>query len=37
LNKISQEVARRKNKPLTAAEIGVKVGKVLGRYRSAAC
>jgi transposase len=33
LNKISQEVARRKNKPLTAAEIGVKVGKVLGRYK----
>jgi len=33
LAKISQEVARRKNKPLTAAEIGVKVGKVLGRYK----
>ena len=33
LSKISQEVARRKNKPLTAAEIGVKVGKVLGRYK----
>lgn len=33
LNKISQEVARRKKKPLTAAEIGVKVGKVLGRYK----
>ena len=33
LAKISQEVARRKKKPLTAAEIGVKVGKVLGRYK----
>jgi transposase len=33
LEKISQEVARRKNKPLTAAEIGVKIGKVLGRYK----
>jgi transposase len=33
LTKISQEVARRKKKPLTAAEIGVKVGKVLGRYK----
>ena len=33
LQKISQEVARRKKKPFTAAEIGVKVGKVLGRYK----
>jgi len=33
LAKIGQEVARRQHKPLTAAEIGVKVGKVLGRYK----
>src|SRR5499427_3223684 len=33
LQKISQEVARRKKKPLTAAAIGMKVGKVLGRYK----
>lgn len=33
LAKIAKEVARRKQKPLTAAEIGVKVGKVLGRYK----
>src|SRR6201998_1792357 len=33
LEKISQETARRKKKPLTSAEIGVKVGKVLGRYK----
>jgi len=33
LTKIAQEVARRKKKPLKAAEIGVKVGKVLGRYK----
>jgi len=33
LEKISKEVARRKRKPFTAAEIGVKVGKVLGRYK----
>lgn len=33
LEKISQEAARRKKKPFTAAEIGVKVGKVLGRYK----
>jgi transposase len=33
LEKIRKEVARRKKKPLTAAEIGVKVGKVLGRYK----
>jgi Transposase DDE domain len=31
LTKIGKEVARRKKKLLTAAEIGVKVGKVLGR------
>src|SRR6266568_3469912 len=33
LAKIQKEVARRKKKPLTAAEIGLKVGKVLGRYK----
>ena len=33
LEKIRKEVARRKKKPCTAAEIGVKVGKVLGRYK----
>jgi transposase len=33
LEKIRQEVARRKKKPLTAAAIGMKVGKVLGRYK----
>jgi transposase len=33
LAKIAQEVARRKRKPLTAAEIGLKVGKVLGHYK----
>jgi len=33
LTKIAQQVARRKKKPLTAAEIGLKVGKVLGRYK----
>jgi transposase len=33
LSKIAKEVARRKKKPLRAAEIGVKVGKVLGRYK----
>ena len=33
LAKISQQVGRRKKKPFTAAEIGVKVGKVLGRYK----
>jgi transposase len=32
LAKISKEVARRKKKPLTEAEIGLKVGKVLGRF-----
>jgi hypothetical protein len=33
LEKIRKEVARRKKKPLPAAAIGVKVGKVLGRYK----
>jgi transposase len=33
LTKIVQDVARRKKKLLTAAEIGLKVGKVLGRYK----
>src|SRR5271157_227097 len=33
LEKIQKEVARRKKKPLRAAEIGLKVGKVLGRYK----
>jgi transposase len=33
LTKIGKEVARRTKKPLTAAEIGLKVGKVLGRYK----
>jgi transposase len=33
LTKIGKAVARRKKKPLTAAEIGLKVGKVLGRYK----
>jgi transposase len=33
LEKIGKEVTRRKKKPLTAAEIGLKVGKVLGRYK----
>jgi transposase len=33
LTKIAQQVARRKKKLLTAAEIGLKVGKVLGRYK----
>jgi transposase len=33
LEKIGKEVARRKKKLLTAAEIGLKVGKVLGRYK----
>ena len=31
MEKIGKEVARRKKKPLTAAEIGLKVGKVLGQ------
>jgi len=33
LEKIRKEVTRRKKKPFTAAEIGLKVGKVLGHYK----
>jgi len=33
LEKIRKEAARRKKKPCKAAEIGLKVGKVLGRYK----
>jgi transposase len=33
LTKISKQVARWTKKPLTAAEIGLKVGKVSGRYK----
>ncbi|HZT69888.1 MAG TPA: IS1634 family transposase [Terriglobia bacterium] len=33
LMKIAREVGRRKQKRLPAAEIGMKVGKVLGRYK----
>jgi transposase/ribosomal protein L35 len=33
LTRIAKEAARRKSKPLKAAEIGLKVGKVLGRYK----
>jgi transposase len=33
LTKIAKDVARRKKKLFTAAEIGLKVGKVLGRYK----
>jgi transposase len=33
LTKIAKDVARRKKKLLKAAEIGLKVGKVLGRYK----
>ena len=33
LTRIAQDVARRKKKLHTAAEIGLKVGKVLGRYK----
>jgi transposase len=33
LTKVAKEVARRTKTPLTAAEIGLKVGKVLGRYK----
>lgn len=35
LQKIAKEVARRKRKILPAAEIGVKVGKVLNRFKMA--
>ena len=31
--RIAAEVARRRNKPLTKAEIGVKTGKVLNKYK----
>jgi len=33
LNRIAAEVRRRTNKPLAAAEIGLKVGKVINRYK----
>lgn len=33
LDKIRQQVERRKHKPLQEAEIGLKVGKVLGHYK----
>jgi len=33
LTKIAQEVARSKQKPHTAAEIGLRVGKALGHYK----
>jgi len=33
LTKIGQQVERRKKKPLTEAEIALKVGKALGRYK----
>ena len=33
LNRIVKEVERRKQKPLLAAEIALKVGKVLGKYK----
>jgi transposase len=33
LTKIAKEVARRTKKPMTESEIGLKVGKVLGRYK----
>lgn len=35
LEKIRLQVGRRKKKPFTAAEIGLKVGRVLGRYKMA--
>jgi transposase len=35
LTKVGKEVARRKKKPLKEAEIALKVGKVLGRYKMA--
>lgn len=35
LTKIAKDVVRRKKKLLTAAEIGLRVGKVLGRYKVA--
>ena len=33
LNKLSNQVLRRKKKPLKASEIGLKAGKVQGRYK----
>ncbi len=33
LEKIAQQAARRTKKPLTQAELGIKTGKVLGRYK----
>jgi len=35
LDKIGREVSRRTRKPLTESEIGVKVGRILGRYKMA--
>jgi transposase len=35
LEKVAAEVQRRTKKPLTAAQIGMKVGKVVGRYKMA--
>jgi transposase len=35
LERIAKDVARRKRKPLTAEEIGLKVGRVIGRYKMA--
>ena len=33
LEKVTGQVSRRKKKPMTASEIGLKAGKVLGRYK----
>lgn len=35
LTRLTKQVHRRMNKPLTAAEIGVKVGKVIGKHKMA--
>ncbi len=35
LSKIGKQVGRRTKKPLQAADIGLKVGKILGRYKMA--
>jgi transposase len=35
LVKLAAEVQRRKNKPLSAAQIGIKVGKVIGKHKMA--
>lgn len=35
LGKIQKQVARRKGKPLTAAQIGVKAGRIVNRYKVA--